>query len=145
MKIAAGRIELAYCYWYEGELNEARIWFTEAIQKLTAKGNTRAKAVVGLAIVEWSAARYEDAYKILTENASLFKNINDQRLKAIYHNQLAIVFWERAKAENKPDLLRQAVYEYQEADLLLKPTRNVFFRVDLKNNCRECFSSIGTP
>jgi tetratricopeptide (TPR) repeat protein len=134
MKIAAGRIELAYCYWYEGELNEARIWFTEALQKLTAKGNTRARAIVGLAIVEWAAARYEDSYKILTNNASLFKTITDQTLKAIYHNQLAIVFWERAKSENKPSFLRQAVREYQEADLLLKPTRNVFFRVDLKNN-----------
>jgi tetratricopeptide (TPR) repeat protein len=134
VKVAAGRIELAYCYWYEGELNEARIWFTEALQKLTAQGNTRAKAIVGLAIVEWSAARYEDAYRILNDNAALFSKITDQTLKAIYHNQLAIVFWERAKSENKPSLLRNAVREYQEADLLLKPTRNVFFRVDLKNN-----------
>jgi tetratricopeptide (TPR) repeat protein len=143
VKVAAGRIELAYCYWYEGELNEARIWFTEALQKLTAKGNTRAKAIVGLAIVEWSAARYEDAYKILTDNASLFKTITDHTLKAIYHNQLAIVFWERAKSENKPSLLRQAVREYQEADVLLKPTRNVFFRVDLKNNVGNVLRQLG--
>jgi tetratricopeptide (TPR) repeat protein len=134
VKIAAARIELAYCYWYEGELNEARIWFTEALQKLTAKGNTRARALVGLAIVEWSAARYEDAFRILTDNAPVFKKITDHTLQAIYHNQLAIVLWERAKAENKPDLLRQAVVEYQEADSHLKLTRNVFFRVDLKNN-----------
>jgi tetratricopeptide (TPR) repeat protein len=134
VKIAAARIELAYCYWYEGDLNEARIWFTEALQKLTAKGNTRARALVGLAIVEWSAARYEDAFRILTDNAPVFKKITDHTLQAIYHNQLAIVLWERAKAENKPDLLRQAVVEYQEADSHLKLTRNVFFRVDLKNN-----------
>src|ERR1044072_1632992 len=134
VKIAAARIELAYCYWYEGELNEARIWFTDALQKLTAKGNTRAKALVGLAIVEWSAARYEDAFKILKTNAPLFKQITDPTLLAIYHNQLAIVLWERAKSENKAALLRQAVLEYQEADSHLKLTRNVFFRVDLKNN-----------
>ena len=143
MKIAAGQIELAYCYWYEGELNEARIWFTEALQRLTAKGNTRAKGLVGLAIVEWSAARYEDAFKILTENASLFKTINDHNLKAIYHNQLAIVLWERAKAENKPDFLRQALCEYQEADSYLKPARNVFFRVDLKNNLGNVLRQLG--
>lgn len=134
VKVAAARVELAYCYWYEGELNEARIWFTEALQRLTIEGNTRAKAVVGLAIVEWSAARYEDAHKILTDSASLFQKITDHTLKAIYHNQIAIVLWERAKSENKPDLLRQAVLEYQKADFYLKPTKNVFFRIDLKNN-----------
>ena len=134
VKVAAGRIELAYCYWYEGELNEARIWFTDALQKLTAKGNTRARALVGLAIVEWSAARYEDARRILTDNASLFKRITDHTIKAIYHNQLAMVLRELAKSETKTNYLRQAVNEYEEADRHLKRTRNVFFRVDLKNN-----------
>lgn len=134
MKIAAARVELAYCYWYEGELNEARIVFTEALQKLTTEGNTRARALVGLARVEWSASRYEDAYRILTDNALLFKRITDHTIKAIYHNQLAIVLRELAKAESKIDYLRQAVREYEEADHHLKLTRNVFFRVDLKNN-----------
>jgi len=134
MKIAAARIELAYCYWYEGELNEARIWFTQALQKLTAEGNTRARALVGLAIVEWSAARYEDARRILTSNAPLFKKITDHTIKAIYHNQLAMVLRELAKSETKINYLRQAIHEYEEADRHLKLTRNVFFRVDLKNN-----------
>jgi len=133
-KIAAARIELAYCYWYEGEINEARIVFTEALQKLSIEGNTRARALVGLAIVEWSASRYEDAFRILTDNAPLFKKITDHTIKAIYHNQLAMVLRELAKSENKIGLLRQAVYEYEEADRHLKLTRNVFFRVDLKNN-----------
>ena len=133
-KIAAARVELAYCYWYEGELNEARIVFTEALQRLTTEGNTRARALVGLARVEWSASRYEDAFRILNDNAPLFKKITDHTIKATYHNQLAIVLWELAKSENKIDFLRQAVREYEEADHHLKLTRNVFFRVDLKNN-----------
>jgi tetratricopeptide (TPR) repeat protein len=133
-KIAVARIELAYCYWYEGEINEARIVFTDALQKLTTEGNTRAKALVGLAIVEWSASRYKDAFGILSDNASLFKKITDHTIKAIYHNQLAMVLRELAKSENRIDLLRQAVREYEEADHHLKLTRNVFFRVDLKNN-----------
>lgn len=133
-KIAAARVELAYCYWYEGELNEARIVFTEALKKLTLEGNTRARALVGLARVEWSASRYEDAFRILTDNAPLFKKITDHTIKAIYHNQLAIVLRERAKSDNKTELLRQAVREYEKADHHLKLTRNVFFRVDLKNN-----------
>lgn len=133
-KVAAARIELAYCYWYEGELNEARIFFTEAIEKLTVEGNTRARALVGLAIVEWSAARYDDALSLLTDNAPLFKKITSHSTKAIYHNQLAMVLREIAKSENKMDLLQQAVSEYKEADSHLKLTRNTFFRADLNNN-----------
>jgi hypothetical protein len=36
-KVAAARVELAYCYWRDGQLNEARIMLCEALQKLTAK------------------------------------------------------------------------------------------------------------
>ncbi|HEV7684438.1 MAG TPA: tetratricopeptide repeat protein, partial [Pyrinomonadaceae bacterium] len=143
MKVAAGRIELAYCYWYEGQLSEARIWFTEALQKLTGKGNTRARALVGLAIVEWSAARYDDARNILIDNAALFKSITDHTIKAIYHNQLAMVLRELAKSEAKAIYLRQAVNEYEEADRHLKLTRNVFFRVDLKNNVGNVLRQLG--
>lgn len=142
-KIAAARIELAYCYWYEGELNEARIWFTEALQKLTVEGNSRAKAIVGLAIVEWSSARYEDAFKILTNHAQLFKRITIHTIKAVYHNQLAMVLRELAKPDNNLDLLKQAFGEYQEADTHLKLTRNVFFRADLKNNVGNVLRQLG--
>lgn len=133
-KIAAARAELAYCYWYEGELNEARVVFTEALQKLTTEGRTRARAVVGLAIVEWSAARYEDAFGVLTDNTPLFKRITDHTLKAIYHNQLAMILRELAKSETRINYLHQAVREYEEADRHLKLTRNFFFLADLKNN-----------
>ncbi len=128
------RVELAYCYWYEGQLNEARIIFKEALQKLTTDGNTRAKGLVGLAIVEWSASRYEDALRVLIDNAPLFKKITDHTIKAVYHNQLAIVLRELARSGNRIDLLRQSVREYEEADRHLKLVRNVFFRVDLNNN-----------
>jgi tetratricopeptide (TPR) repeat protein len=133
-KVAEARIEIAYCYWYEGELNEARIVFTEALKILTAEGTTRAKGLVGLAIVEWSAGRYDDSYKILTDNEGLFRKITDHTIKAIYHNQRAMALRELAKSETKHNYLRHAVSEYEEADRHLKLTRNVYFRIDLRNN-----------
>ena len=62
-KIAAARAELAYCYWREGAFDEARIMFTEALQRLTIEGNTRASALLGLAVVEWSDSRLDEALK----------------------------------------------------------------------------------
>ena len=37
-KVAASRVELAYCYWRNGELNEARTMLREALQQLTTEG-----------------------------------------------------------------------------------------------------------
>ncbi len=49
--------------------------FRESLQKLTAEGNTRARAMLGLAVVEWSASQFETAFEILKENAALFNKI----------------------------------------------------------------------
>lgn len=51
-KVAEVRTELAVCYWRTGELDEARIMLSEALQKLPAVGNSRAYALVCLAVVE---------------------------------------------------------------------------------------------
>jgi len=68
-KVAEARTEIAYCYWREGKLNEARIMLLDALERLTTPGITRARALLKLAIVEQSAARYHDALKILTDNS----------------------------------------------------------------------------
>lgn len=133
-KVAEARAEIAYCYWRDGELNEARIMFTEALQKLTTEGNTRANALLGLSVVEWSASRYDDALKILTDNALLFKKIPNHTTKGFYHNQLAMILRKLATAENKTDNLRRAIREYEQADYHFKAARNICFRADVKNN-----------
>ena len=64
-KVAEARTEIAYCYWRAGALDEARIMFTEALQRLTTEGNTRANALLGFSVVEWSASRYDESLKVL--------------------------------------------------------------------------------
>lgn len=133
-KVAAARVELAICYWREGALDEARIMFNEALQELTTEGNTRAHAILRLAILEWSASRNSEALRILTENAFLFKKISNVALRGNYHNQLAIVLIELAKSEKRDDYLRRSIREYQEADAHFKLAHNIVFRANVKNN-----------
>jgi hypothetical protein len=64
-KVAAARVELAYCYWRDGEFNEARIMLQEAIQRLTTEGHTRAKAILKLTTIEWTGGHYFEALTIL--------------------------------------------------------------------------------
>jgi tetratricopeptide (TPR) repeat protein len=133
-RVAAARSELAYCYWREGALNEAKILFDEALTKLTMEGNTRAKAILGLAIVEWSASHHYEALQILVDNAQLFKKITNEAIKGAYHSQIAIVLRHLAIADKKEIYLQRAIEEYEQSDRHFKLARNISFRADVKNN-----------
>jgi tetratricopeptide (TPR) repeat protein len=133
-KIAAARAEIAYCYFREGGLDEARIMLIEALEKLTTPGNTRARALLKLTTVEWSASRYYVALRILTDNASLFQRVTNHTIKANYHNELAIVLRNLATSEKRDNYFRQAISEYEQADLHLKLVGNIIYRAEVKNN-----------
>ena len=134
IKIAAIRAELGYCYWRAGALDEARIVFNEALKKLTTEGNTRANAVFGLSVVEWSASRFKESLRILTENASLFNKITNHSLKGVYHMQVALALRNLAMPENKAQEFRRVIQEYKEADRHFKAAQNLLFRAHVKNN-----------
>ncbi|MBC8029211.1 MAG: tetratricopeptide repeat protein [Pyrinomonadaceae bacterium] len=133
-KVAEAHTELAYCYWREGSFNEARILFSDALQKLTIKGNKRANALLGLSVVEWSTSRYAESLKLLTDNATLFKGITNRTLKGFYHTQLAMVLRKFVTPEKKAQQLRRIVSEYEEADRQFAVARNTIFRAMVKNN-----------
>lgn len=135
-KVAACRAEIAYCYFREGALDEARIMLTEALQLLTAKGSTRARALLKLVIVEWSASRYNVALDLLTDNADLFKKITNHTVRGTYHNELGVVLRYLADSDpfNREKLLQQALKEYKEADHHFHLARNKVFGVCVKNN-----------
>jgi tetratricopeptide (TPR) repeat protein len=133
-KVAAARVELAYCYWRQGALDEARIILNESLEKLSTPGNTRARGLLRLAIVEWSASRLNDAMKILTDNSLLFEKIPNHAIRGAYHNQLAMVLRYLATSENRKDYLQRSVDEYQKADQEFKLAHNLVFRANVKNN-----------
>ena len=132
-KVAQARTEIAYCYWRVGALDEARIMFIEALQKLTIEGNTKANALLGLSVVEWSSSRYDEALKILRDNATLFRKITNHYLKGFYHNQLAMILRNQGTEGNR-EYFQQAIKEYGEAEAEFKLARNTLFRAEVKNN-----------
>ncbi|HBB86623.1 MAG TPA: hypothetical protein DC047_03295 [Blastocatellia bacterium] len=133
-KVAEARTELAYCYFREGSFDEARIHFTEALRRLTTEGKTRANAILGLAVVEWSSSRNQEALTILTTNAPLFQKLTHHAMKGFYHNTLAQVLQTLVTPEKKAEQLRRVVSEYEQADHEFKLARNIVFRALVKNN-----------
>lgn len=134
MKIAAARTEVAYCYWREGELNEARIMLREALKKLITEGTTRARALLKLTVVECSAGRYDEALRIFNDNETLFQKLKNHTVKGVYHSEFAIILRNLARSEKKDEYLKRAISEFQMADQEFKLARNRVFRADVKNN-----------
>jgi tetratricopeptide (TPR) repeat protein len=142
-KVAEARTELAYCYWREGSFDEARIMFTEALQKLTTEGKTRANALLGLSVVEWSSSRPAEALKILTTNAPLFNKLSNHTTKGFYHNTLAQVLEVLIKPEKKIEQLKRVASEYEQADRQFKLARNTIFRALAKANIGNVLRLLG--
>lgn len=133
-KVAEARTELAYCYWRTGAHDEARILFSTALERLTTEGNTRANALLGLSVVEWSASRYEESWRILSSNASLFRKITNHTLKGFFHNQSAMNLRALATGPNSSDYFQQAIKHYEEADYHFTLARHTVYRAHVKNN-----------
>jgi tetratricopeptide (TPR) repeat protein len=135
VKVAASRAEIAYCYFREGALDEARIMLTEALQKLP-EGNTKARALLKLTTVEWSASRYDVALEILSGNASLFGKITNHTIRGNYHNELAVVLKQLALVDpfKREKLRQQAIKEFKTADHHFQLARNKVFAACVKNN-----------
>lgn len=141
-KVAEAQTEIAYCYWRDGELNEARIMLYEALRKLPTQGTTRARALLKLTTVEFSSSRYHEALRILTDNEALFQRLVNRTFRGIYHGQMAIALCNIAKSEKRDDYTKQAIGEFQKADKHYKAAHNRVFRADVKNNVALLFSDL---
>lgn len=97
-------------------------------------GNTRARAILKLSVIECSAARYHEALELLTDNATLFRRLTNHAVKGAYHSELAIIHRNLAISERRDEYLQRAIREFEKADQQFKLARNTVFRADIKNN-----------
>lgn len=114
----------------------------DALNRITAEGNTRARALLRLAIIEWSSSRHAEAMAILRDNQGLFKKISSEAIKGAYHSQTAIVLRHLAKSERGSESLLRAVREFEKADEHFKLAKNTVFRADVKNNVALIFLNL---
>lgn len=138
-KVALAQSEIAYCYYREGTLNEARSWLHDALNKLTFEGAARARALLKLTTVECSAGRFHEALDLLNKNEALFRKITNHTIKGNYHHELAIILRNLATTENRPENFRRAIDEYKEAEAQFRLAHNQIFRADLIANVGYLF------
>jgi tetratricopeptide (TPR) repeat protein len=141
-RVAAGRSELALCYWRAGAYDEARVFLTDAFQSLTEKVG-QAKILLRLATVEFSAGRYSDAFDLLKEHAYIFDEQVSHALRGSFHNHLALVLKQLGTVEERPDYLDRAIIEFTAAIHHYEQARHERYRAYCENNLANLLRKLG--
>lgn len=137
------RVELAYCYFRVGALDEARIILQEALEKLGDNDEVKALALLRLAVVEGVATKFNDALKILMNAAPLFETSENHSLKGRYHNQLAHALQSLGSAENRADYFDRAIVEFTAAGFHFEQARHTRYHAHVENNLGLLLHSLG--
>lgn len=146
-KVAEAQMELGYCYWRQGALNEARVWLREALNRLPAhKGGdvneVRAVALLRLAIVEYTAKRFNDALRMYIDAAPLFQKSANHALKGRFHIGFGFVLRNLGTAEHRDDYIDQALIEYAAASYHFEQAGHTRYQGYVENNLGFLFGTI---
>jgi tetratricopeptide (TPR) repeat protein len=134
-KAAEAQSELAYCYWREGALDEARVLLQEALDRFgDGGGEANAVALLRKALVENAAMRFDDSLGILLEAAPIFEASTNHALKGRFHNELAYNFQRLASARNRTDYIDRALVEYTAASFHFEQAGHVRYQAHVENN-----------
>lgn len=143
-KVAEAQTLLGYCYFRQGEHDEARITLREARSRLTDEdAGLKAFVLLPSAIVEKVTGRLNDALRIHMEAAPLFEKIDDHALKGKFHNEFAQVLRKLGAAEHRDDYIDRALIEYAAASFHLEKAGHERFRACVENNLGFLFSTVG--
>ena len=144
-KASGAQSELGFCYWREGRYDDARVIYTNALNKLTAKDDPeiRGTILIRLVLVESCCGRYSDSLRILTDSAELFENSNNDALKGKFHNELACALICLGKAEYRPDYTDRAIIEYTAASVHFERAGHISYRARAESNLGFLLYTIG--
>lgn len=134
VKVAEAQTEIALCYWRTGDYDEARLILNELLAKNGIDDDVKAKALLRLAIVEYSEERFSEALEILTDNVELFEKITNPTLKGSYHNNLANLWMALGKSENREDYTDRAFVELAAASYYFEEAGHKGYLANAENN-----------
>jgi CheY-like chemotaxis protein/tetratricopeptide (TPR) repeat protein len=146
-KVAEAQMELGYCYWRQGAINEARVWLRAALDRLTTyKGEgvneVRAVALLRLAIVEYAAKRFNDALRICIEAAPLFERITSHAIKGRFYSVFGMVLRNLGAVERRADYIDRALIEYAAASFHFDQAGHTRYQGNVENNLGFLFGTI---
>lgn len=98
-KVVEAQTDLAICYWREGAMDEARVWFQTALAQSKDPTN-QLRVLVNSTTVEISTNHLDQAFVLLNRAVSLLDKIDDAMSLGRFYSQRAIVFRRLGGVEN---------------------------------------------
>src|SRR5260221_5909742 len=137
-KIAEAQSDVALCYWREGAMDEARVWFREALSKATDPAN-RLRILSRSTTVEYSSNRFAEALALLDQAAPLLDEVADHGARGCYHLQRALVLERLGGSEN----LDRALIEITASSVHFEQANNRRYFARAENNTGHIFRKLG--
>jgi tetratricopeptide (TPR) repeat protein len=137
-KIAEAQSDLALCYWREGAMDEARVWFREALAKAADPAN-KVRILARSTTVECSSNRFGEALALLDKAAPLLDQIDDDAAHGCYHMQRALVLRRIGGAEN----LDRALIENTAASVHFERANHQRYFARVENNIGYLLRQLG--
>jgi tetratricopeptide (TPR) repeat protein len=128
-KAVEAQTDLAICYWRAGAVEEASVWFQEALSRATSVEN-HVRILINKAIIEIFSNQIDEALNLLNQATPLLAYIDDEATHGRYHMQRAIAFKRRGGAEN----LDRALIENAAASFHLEQARHTRYLARVENN-----------
>jgi tetratricopeptide (TPR) repeat protein len=128
-KVAEAQTDLAICYWREGAMDEARVWFQTALAQSKDPTN-QLRVLVNSTTVEISTNHLDQALVLLNRAASLLDNIDDAMSLGRYYSQRGIVFRRLGGVEN----LDRALMDHTAARMHFEKVNHKRYLARAQNN-----------
>jgi tetratricopeptide (TPR) repeat protein len=137
-RIAEAQSDLALCYWREGAMDEARVWFRQALSGATDPANVLL-ILERSTTVEYSSNRFADALALLDQAAPLLDQVEDDVARGCYHLQRGLVLKRLGGAEN----LDRALIENAAASFHFEKANHRRYFARIENNTGNLFRQLG--
>jgi tetratricopeptide (TPR) repeat protein len=144
LKASEAEIELAYCYWREGNYDEAMVWLDEADRGLgDDNSDLRGLSLLRRSIVFFGKGSFRQAITILETNATLFEDSRSHALKGKFHVSLGSYLKKIGEIENSEEFSDRALLEYAAASYHFEQARHHAYRAGIENQLGFIFAQKG--
>lgn len=137
-KVAEAQSDLALCYWREGAMDEARVWFREALAKAADPAN-KLRILTRTTTVECASNRFGEALALLDQAAPLLDEVEDAVAQGCYHMHRTYVLRRLGGAEN----LDRALIESAAASVHFEKTNHRRYFARCENNTGNLLRQLG--
>jgi tetratricopeptide (TPR) repeat protein len=137
-KIAESQVELGYCYWREGALDDARAIYSTVIKEYIdnpdISDDIKAYTYLRSSVIESASTRTLEAIELLETGLKSAEKSQNNSLKGSYYNQIGLGYQRLGDAEKNSAHYDRAFIEYSAASYYFEQAEHKRYLAAVENN-----------